>query len=253
MTPGDLPCSRLRTQALPPEAARAVFRPPLTGTGSSVCLSFFSPHLMPLVLLNAIRTYWTSPAGHIRRVQHIASVALGERAAVLAEGLTWAGTFHAVGARLLREHAPAIGLDPGFTIHDGADSADLMSLVRHRLGFSKTETRFPLGGTLDPPEASSDRSGAPLRDEDYLTLSTIHSAKGQEWKNVFAQLRRRLHPVRPRHRQQRGGRRRAASALRGDDARAGRAASRAADVLNWPTGEPWGPPRLRLAQPVHPR
>ncbi|MDT8873015.1 3'-5' exonuclease [Komagataeibacter rhaeticus] len=25
----------------------------------------------------------------------------------------------------------------------------------------------------------------PLLDEDYLILSTIHSAKGQEWKNVF--------------------------------------------------------------------
>src|SRR5258707_1114307 len=28
-------------------------------------------------------------------------------------------------------------------------------------------------------------SGPPHRDEDYLILSTIHSAKGQEWKSVF--------------------------------------------------------------------
>ena len=33
--------------------------------------------------------------------------------------------------------------------------------------------------------ATSDQSGAPLLDEDYLILSTIHSAKGQEWKSVF--------------------------------------------------------------------
>lgn len=39
--------------------------------------------------------------------------------------------------------------------------------------------------TLDPPSATSDQAGAPLRDEDYLILSTIHSAKGQEWKAVY--------------------------------------------------------------------
>jgi hypothetical protein len=39
--------------------------------------------------------------------------------------------------------------------------------------------------TLDPPGATSDEAGAPLLDEDYLVLSTIHSAKGQEWKSVF--------------------------------------------------------------------
>jgi DNA helicase-2/ATP-dependent DNA helicase PcrA len=39
--------------------------------------------------------------------------------------------------------------------------------------------------TLDPPTASSDQAGAPLPDEDYLILSTIHSAKGQEWTSVF--------------------------------------------------------------------
>jgi DNA helicase-2/ATP-dependent DNA helicase PcrA len=39
--------------------------------------------------------------------------------------------------------------------------------------------------TLDPPDATSDEAGVPLLDEDYLILSTIHSAKGQEWKSVF--------------------------------------------------------------------
>jgi DNA helicase II / ATP-dependent DNA helicase PcrA len=38
---------------------------------------------------------------------------------------------------------------------------------------------------LDPPDASSDQAGISSRDEDYLILSTIHSAKGQEWKSVF--------------------------------------------------------------------
>jgi DNA helicase-2/ATP-dependent DNA helicase PcrA len=39
--------------------------------------------------------------------------------------------------------------------------------------------------TLDPPQASGDLTGPPLLDEDYLILSTIHSAKGQEWDSVF--------------------------------------------------------------------
>lgn len=32
---------------------------------------------------------------------------------------------------------------------------------------------------LDPPDATSDLAGAPLLDDDYLILSTIHSAKGE--------------------------------------------------------------------------
>ena len=82
-----------------------------------------------------------------RRIERIAGEVLGEKAAALTAGLTWAGTFHAIGARILREHAATIGLDPAFTIHDRSDSADLMNLVRHRLGLSRTESRFPEKGT----------------------------------------------------------------------------------------------------------
>ncbi|TCK28865.1 Rep family ATP-dependent DNA helicase [Ancylobacter aquaticus] len=83
-----------------------------------------------------------------RRVERIAARVLGPDARALTEGLTWAGTFHGIGARLLRDHALAIGLDPNFTIHDREDSADLINLIRHELGFSKTEKRFPTKGTL---------------------------------------------------------------------------------------------------------
>ena len=48
-----------------------------------------------------------------------------------------------------------------------------------------TRERFLTELTLDPPDATSDRAGVPLLDEDYLILSTIHSAKGQEWKSVL--------------------------------------------------------------------
>ncbi len=48
----------------------------------------------------------------------------------------------------------------------------------------RSRERFLTELTLDPPEATSDRPGPPLLDEDYLILSTIHSAKGQEWNSV---------------------------------------------------------------------
>ncbi|WP_448952077.1 ATP-dependent helicase [Labrys neptuniae] len=83
----------------------------------------------------------------IRRVERIAAKVMGAKGATLSEGLSFAGTFHAIGARFLREHAFQIGLEPSFTIHDREDSADLINLVRHELGFSKTENRFPTKGT----------------------------------------------------------------------------------------------------------
>ena len=47
-----------------------------------------------------------------RRVERICAQALGDKAGILAEGMTWAGTFHAIGAKLLRDYAVEIGLDP---------------------------------------------------------------------------------------------------------------------------------------------
>jgi len=82
-----------------------------------------------------------------RRAGRISGQALGSNADNMMASLTWAGTFHAIGARLLREYARQIGIDPAFTIHDREDSADLMNLVRHELGLSQTETRFPTKAT----------------------------------------------------------------------------------------------------------
>ncbi|MGB8736902.1 MAG: ATP-dependent helicase [Rhodomicrobium sp.] len=74
----------------------------------------------------------------------------------------WSGTFHAIGARLLREFAQLIGLDPAFTIHDREDSADLMNLVRHHLGFSEQEQRFPLKAACLAIYSRAVNSGHPL-------------------------------------------------------------------------------------------
>jgi len=70
----------------------------------------------------------------IRRAQRVARGA----------DLPWAGTFHAVGSRLLRLHSHALGLDPSFTVLDRGDAADLLDLVRADGAFAKgTERRFP--------------------------------------------------------------------------------------------------------------
>ena len=61
--------------------------------------------------------------------------------------------------------------------------ADLEQLMQVASGHVSRE-RFVTELALDPPEASSDEAGKPLRDEDYLILSTIHSSKGQEWSAV---------------------------------------------------------------------
>ena len=71
-------------------------------------------------------------------------------------------------------------------IHNDAVTrqADLIQLEQIASGYPSRQ-RFLTELTLDPPDATSDQAGVPLLDEDYLILSTIHSAKGQEWNSVF--------------------------------------------------------------------
>ena len=82
-----------------------------------------------------------------RRAGQVIGRVLGLRLSQQQPTLSWSGTFHAIGARLLRAHALRIGLDPSFTIHDRGDSEDLLGLVRHELGLSSKSRRFPMKGT----------------------------------------------------------------------------------------------------------
>src|ERR1700710_2188523 len=121
------------------------------GSGKTNTLAHRFPHLIvngadPRRIL--LMTFSRRAASEMtKRVERIARKVIGENAGVMTNALTWTGTFHGIGARLLREYSDQIGLDPAFTIHDREDSADLMNLVRHNLGFSKTENRFPTKGT----------------------------------------------------------------------------------------------------------
>ena len=65
-----------------------------------------------------------------------------------------------------------------------ARGADLSQLEQIASAYASRQL-FLTELTLDPPDAISDEAGVPLLDEDYLVLSTIHSAKGQEWSSVF--------------------------------------------------------------------
>ncbi len=82
-----------------------------------------------------------------RRVGTVLNRVLGLNTGRPLPSLPWSGTFHSIGARLLRDYAARIGLDDSFTIHDRGDAEDLMGLVRHDIGLSSTRNRFPQKGT----------------------------------------------------------------------------------------------------------
>ncbi|MGE5169064.1 MAG: ATP-dependent helicase [Rudaea sp.] len=96
--------------------------------------------------------------------------------AKLRRGADWPAEFDAV----VDWYAPQLA-----RMHDDAALRlpDLAQLRRIAATYPSRE-RFLTELTLDPPAATSDEAGPPYRDDDYLTLSTIHSAKGQEWHAV---------------------------------------------------------------------
>lgn len=118
------------------------------GTGKTMTLAHRVAHLVvegvdPERIL--LLTFTRRAAEEMnRRVESIV------RQALLDQGLQgkscrlpWSGTFHSIANRLLRRFAHNLGLDPGFTVLDRGDSADLMDVVRHELGLSKKARRFP--------------------------------------------------------------------------------------------------------------
>src|SRR6201996_9821519 len=82
-----------------------------------------------------------------RRSYEIAKKALNEALGGVSQGinqrLTWTGTFHSIGNRLLRHYARHLKLDPQFSIMDRSDAADLMDSLRQELGLAAKEQRFP--------------------------------------------------------------------------------------------------------------
>src|SRR5690606_35142326 len=124
------------------------------GTGKTAMLAHRVAHLVMSGVAPeriALLTFSRRAAQEmIRRAESLVGKALAERArgragraTPVAFRLPWSGTFHAVGARLLREHAERIGLDPDFGILDRGDAADLLDQLRHEQGLSSQRRRFP--------------------------------------------------------------------------------------------------------------
>lgn len=119
------------------------------GTGKTMTLAHRVAHLVisgispeRILLLTFTRR---ASQEMTRRVESIVRAATkGHGAAVLpAAGLPWSGTFHSVANRLLRRFAHNLGLDPGFSVLDRGDAADIMDVVRHELKLTRTSRRFP--------------------------------------------------------------------------------------------------------------
>jgi DNA helicase II / ATP-dependent DNA helicase PcrA len=99
--------------------------------------------------------------------------------------LPWSGTFHGVGARLLRSYAERIGLHESFTIHDRGDSEDLIAIARFDAGLSATKSRFPTKAICLGIYSRAVNSGAPL-DEVLETAFPWCAHWEGELKVVFA-------------------------------------------------------------------
>ena len=121
------------------------------GTGKTDTLAHRVAHLVingvdPARIL--MLTFTRRAATEMRRRAHeITRKALDEPlggiSQSIAQRLSWAGTFHAIGNRLLRHYAPHVQLDPHFSVIDRGDSSDLMDSLRQELGLAGKEQRFP--------------------------------------------------------------------------------------------------------------
>jgi DNA helicase-2/ATP-dependent DNA helicase PcrA len=121
------------------------------GTGKTDTLAYRVAHLVihgvdPARIL--MLTFTRRAATEMRRRAHeitkkALNEALGGVSQTIQQRLSWAGTFHSIGNRLLRHYARHLKLDPQFTVIDRADSADLMDVLRQELGLASKEQRFP--------------------------------------------------------------------------------------------------------------
>jgi DNA helicase II / ATP-dependent DNA helicase PcrA len=121
------------------------------GTGKTDTLAHRVAHLA----LNGVDpgrilmlTFTRRAATEMRRraheiAKHALNESLGGISQSISQRLSWAGTFHSIGNRLLRHYARHLNLDPQFTVIDRADSADVLDGLRQDLGLAAKEQRFP--------------------------------------------------------------------------------------------------------------
>jgi DNA helicase-2/ATP-dependent DNA helicase PcrA len=103
-----------------------------------------------------------------RRAYELAKSALGDALGGVSQSIlqrmSWTGTFHSVGNRLLRHYARHLKLDPQFSVLDRGDSADLMDGLRQELGLAQKEQRFPRKDTCLQIYSHRVNTQRPLKD-----------------------------------------------------------------------------------------
>jgi len=121
------------------------------GTGKTATLAHRVAHLIAegtdpgrILLLTFTRR---AASEMVSRVDGLLRERGGNGGVELSGARVWGGTFHAVGARLLRIHARDLGMEPDFTILDRGDSEDLMHMARTELGLGRGSGRFPQKST----------------------------------------------------------------------------------------------------------
>jgi DNA helicase II / ATP-dependent DNA helicase PcrA len=163
------------------------------GTGKTDTLAHRVAHLVingvdPARIL--MLTFTRRAAQEMRRRAHeitrkALNDTLGGATQSIAQRLSWSGTFHSIGNRLLRHYAAHLQLDPHFSVIDRADSADLMDALRTELGLAATEQRFPRKDTCLQIYSHRVNTCAPLQQ----TL-TEHFPWCAQWEEELTRLYR---------------------------------------------------------------
>ncbi|MFP4537686.1 MAG: UvrD-helicase domain-containing protein [Dichotomicrobium sp.] len=111
---------------------------------------------------------------------------VGEIAGGIAEGMPWLGTFHAIGARILRSHAELVDLQPSFTILDTDDQLRLIKQVIQAANLD--EKRWPPRVLASLIDGWKNRGVSP----DRLTDEDDHSFADGRAGELYAAYQQRL-------------------------------------------------------------
>ncbi len=140
------------------------------GTGKTMTLAHRVAHLIVegvdpqrILLLTFTRRAAEEMGRRVEAIVHRALKAQG-RAVPATCRLPWSGTFHSIANRLLRRFAHNLGLDPGFSVLDRGDAADVMDVARHALALSKKSRRFPKKDTCLAIYSRTVNAGCTLRE-----------------------------------------------------------------------------------------
>ena len=159
------------------------------GTGKTMTLAHRVAHLLisgvspeRILLLTFTRRAAQEMTRRVESIVRAATQGL-EMAALPAGGLPWSGTFHSIGNRLLRRFAHNLDLDPGFSVLDRGDAADMLDVVRHELKLTRTARRFPKKDTCLAIYSRCVNTGRPLSE----TIDKVYPWCG-DWSDELAEL-----------------------------------------------------------------